>query len=116
MGRSAAPCADEPLLLTVPVPRSALTVVEAPPLLLTQRNVERWTGVPAETYLRMLRRPGGPRVIVEGKLRIVEQVEFVAWLKRQEAPPAEAGEPADGVTVLEAELGIVLRKKNAAKG
>lgn len=108
MSRSAAP---ETVMLSIPVPREALTVVAAPPDLLTQRNVEAATGIPARRFLEMVRAPGFPLAVTrEGKLRIVDRQAFVAFVRdKATAPPASA--PAndaapDPVAELAAEMGM----------
>jgi len=74
------------------------TIVVAPELL-TQRNVESVVGLPAEVYLEVLRSPGFPVPVTKlGKLRVVERVPFLAWVKSYSSPSApngEAAEPAD---------------------
>jgi len=71
---------------TLAIPETAIRVLAAPPETLTQRNVEAVTGLPARTFLELIRSPGFPlRVRRIGKLRVVNREGFVKWL--------EAGEP-----------------------
>jgi hypothetical protein len=100
---------DEPIMLSVPVPRSALMVVAPPPELLSQKNVEQVVGIPAETYLRALRREGCPlKIIADGKLRLVNRMAFLAWYQDSGAPPKRQETPAGGddVAALEAKYQI----------
>lgn len=86
----------EQILVTVPIPRAAITVVAPPPVLLSQRNVEQVTGIPAENYLRMLRSADfNVTIIADGKLRLVEREAFVAWLGKHRRVGARAVEPAE---------------------
>lgn len=85
------PDALEQILVTVPIPRAALTVVASPPVLLSQRNVEQVTGIPAESYLRMLRSADfSLTILAEGKLRLVDREAFVAWLAKHRRVGARA--------------------------
>jgi len=65
----------------------------APPELLSQRNVEAVTGIPARVYLEEIRAPGFPLAVIKlGKLRLVERASFVAWLReRAEQEPSFFG-------------------------
>jgi len=88
--------AAEQILVTVPIPRAAITVIAPPPVLLSQRNVEQVTGIPAENYLRMLRSADfNLTILADGKLRLVEREAFVAWLGRHRRAGARAVEPAE---------------------
>lgn len=80
------------LMLPVDIPVSALTVVAAPPDLVTQANVEAVTGFSRGVYLADLvpsYEAAGGRVARVGKTRAVERVAFVAWLMGHRAPAAE---------------------------
>jgi len=71
---------------TLAIPEHAVRVIASPPETLTQRNVEAATGLPARTFLELIRSPGFPlRVRHIGKLRVFNRVAFVQWL--------EVGEP-----------------------
>ncbi len=75
---------------TLAIPEHAVRVIASPPETLTQRNVEAVTGLPARTFLELIRSPGFPlRVRHIGKLRVVHRAAFVQWL--------EAGEPKQNV-------------------
>ena len=95
---------EDDLAVSIVVPRSALTVVAAPPELLSQRNVEAVCGIAPRGFLDALpafRRAGGS-VTKFGKLRLVNRLAFVAWLAgrsvpRVVVPPPAAEDGADGV-------------------
>jgi hypothetical protein len=102
----------EQILVTVPIPREALTLVAPPPVLVSQKNVERVIGVPPESYLRMLRAPDfTPPIIADGKLRLVRREDFVAWLATHRkaparpAPAAHPGKTSDGAADILREVG-----------
>lgn len=102
---------DDTILVSVPIPRSALVVVAPPPEMLSQRNVEAVAGIPAETYLRALRRPDNPvRVIADGRLRLVDRVAFLAWYKSGPAPTAPRQQPRDEVEAVLLEFGATLKR------
>jgi hypothetical protein len=70
---------------TLAIPETAIRVLAAPPETLTQRNVEAVTGLPARTFLELIRSPGFPlRVRHIGKLRVVNRAAFVQWLEEVE--------------------------------
>ncbi len=72
---------------TLAIPEKAVRVIAAPPVTLTQRNVEAVTGLSPRVYLEVIRAPMFPlRVAKLGKLRIVNRVAFVEWLEKQNAP------------------------------
>lgn len=105
------------VMLSIPVPREALTMIAAPPDTLSQMNVEQATGVPARTFLEMIRRPGFPvRVTKLGRLRVVDRLAFVGHVRglgetvRDAEARAEGTEP-DGESELLEELGLEQRKK-----
>ncbi len=95
------------------LPAGAVTVQAAPPELLSQLNVLQVTGIPRKAFLELLRAPGFPLTVSRlGHLRLVDRVEFVAWLRQRPAPAAPvpandaAGTPAeDGSEALLRELG-----------
>jgi hypothetical protein len=71
---------------TLAIPEYAVRVIASPPETLTQRNVEAVTGLPARTFLELIRSPAFPLGVRHiGKLRVVNRAAFVQWL--------EAGEP-----------------------
>jgi hypothetical protein len=89
----------EQIMVTVPIPREALTVIVPPPVLLSQRNVEQVTGIPVDNYLRMLRSPDFDVAIMsDGKLRLVDRVAFVTWLAEHRRSPARGGAEAHAKT------------------
>jgi len=97
------------IVTTLSIPAEAITVIAAPPEMLSQKNIEAVTGIPARVYLEEIRSPGFPlKVIKLGKLRLVDRAAFVAWL-RERVPPSRAAndvaEERDEVTELLAELG-----------
>jgi hypothetical protein len=77
---------------TLAIPEHAVRVIASPPETLTQRNVEAVTGLPARTFLALIRSPGFPlRVRHIGKLRVVNRAAFVQWLEEGE-PKRELAE------------------------
>jgi hypothetical protein len=71
---------------TLAIPETAIRVIAAPPETLTQRNVEAVTGLPARTFLELIRSRGFPlRVRHIGKLRVVNRAAFVQWLEEGES-------------------------------
>lgn len=61
------------------------------PELLTQQNVETIAGLPASTYLELLRAAHCPlRVTRLGKLRVVERAPFIAWIRSLSVPRTQA--------------------------
>ncbi len=96
----------ETIMLSLPVPRAALTVRAAPPETLSQRNVEAATGIPVRMYLYLLREPTCDVPIVSvGKLRIVQRAPFIEWLmKRAKRRTLEA--IPDRADVIAAQVGL----------
>src|SRR3712207_6406867 len=79
---------------TVELPAEALTIVAAPPEMLSQRNVEAVTGILARVYLEEIRSPAFPLAVLKlGKLRLVDREEFVSYLRSRASPPAPRGRP-----------------------
>ncbi len=112
------------LTTTIEIPLEALTITAAPPEMLSQRNVEAVTGIPARVYLEAIRSSGFPLPVVKlGKLRLIDRTAFLSYLRTlAERPvlpalPAAATEPVvsrprplsgrerDGVDVVLGELG-----------
>lgn len=94
-----------------PIPMGAITWTAPLPVTLTQKNVEQTTGIPAARFLAIVRRPGFPVPVTElGKLRLVDRVAFVAWLKEQagadKVPANDAAPPVDPVDALAAAVGL----------
>jgi len=113
-GKSAA---GAQITTTFTIPTEAITVIAAPPELLSQRNVEAVTGIPARVYLEEIRAPGFPLTVIKlGKLRLVERASFVAWLREQpdRAPPSvpanDVEAERDGAADVLAELGYSRRQ------
>ena len=81
--------------VTFELPTEGLVVQAAPPELVSQANCEAALGLPRAAFLELLREPGAPTTIRVGKLRLVDRVAFVAWLKARassvERPPSAAG-------------------------
>ncbi|WP_437981124.1 hypothetical protein [Sorangium sp. So ce117] len=74
---------------TLAIPLDGLTITAPQPEMLSQKNVEAVTGIPARVFLDTIRAPGFPLPVTKlGKLRLVEREAFVAYLR------ALAGEPA----------------------
>jgi len=86
------------------------------PELLTQQNVEAVAGLPASTYLELLRAAHCPLQVTHlGKLRVVERGPFLAWIRSLSAPRSihtapvveERSDDAEVAAVL-ASAGVVL--------
>ncbi|WP_437936881.1 hypothetical protein [Sorangium sp. So ce341] len=74
---------------TLAIPLEGLTLTAPQPEMLSQKNVESVTGIPARVFLDTIRGPGFPLPVTKlGKLRLVQREAFVAYLQ------ALAGEPA----------------------
>lgn len=83
------------IVTRIELPAEGLTIVAAPPVTLSQLNVEAVTGIGARTFLELIRSPGFPvRVAKIKKLRIVDCAEFICWIKAQHAP-APANDATD---------------------
>lgn len=99
--------------VTISIPRSALTIVDAPPTHISQRTSEATLGIPRRSFLRVAAEfvaSGGIAARV-GKLLVVDRLAFVAWLeargRRQAEPPPRAANDADGdADDLAVELGL----------
>lgn len=84
------------------------TTVAAPPELLSQKNVESVTGVPARTWLESMLpafEAAGGEVGRHGRLRFVRRETFCDWLMRCRQPVALPAEDGGGLAV---ELGLRL--------
>ena len=105
--------------LTLSVPRSALVTIAAPPEWISQRTVERETGVGARSYLEDI---GGSayqgEVLRRGKLRITRLREYVDFLRArsEETRRVAANTASDGADAVLAELGLVVAKRPRAAG
>lgn len=106
---------DDDATVEVPlrIPRSALTVVEAPPSHLSQRTCERFIGVPRAPFLRLVRQfaQEGGEVIEAGKLRLVGRVAFIGWLRTRRGDAAEnMTEPLSLLTELGVRIAAEVRR------
>jgi len=110
---------------TVMLPPDALTIVAPAPEMISQINVEQVLGIPARTYLELLREPECTVTVTSiGKLRLVDRNKFRSWLEvhgkaRRTAAAAGASGAAtiddDMLTVEEqARLGIKPAPRAAA--
>jgi len=108
-GKSAA---GAQITTTFTIPTEAITVIAAPPELLSQRNVEAVTGIPARVYLEEIRAQGFPLAVIRlGKLRLVERAAFVEHLRslaRVSGLESSSGEELNqgGVADVLAEVGL----------
>jgi hypothetical protein len=109
-------------VVTVAIPRSALTVVASPPVQVTQHNVEETLGLPRRTFLVLAReyaRAGGV-VLALGKLRAVSTEAFCEWLRRrapgalEEVDETTNGAPESEDERLARELGLEVRPTRLA--
>ncbi|MGK3967450.1 hypothetical protein WMF38_25160 [Sorangium sp. So ce118] len=81
---------------TLAIPLDGLVVTAPQPEMLSQKNVESVTGIPARVFLDTIRAPGFPlRVTKLGKLRLVPREAFVAYLQALAGDPASRRD-ADG--------------------
>jgi len=103
---------------TVDLPAEALTIVAAPPEMLSQRNVEAVTGIPARVYLEEIRASGFPLPVIKiGKLRLVDREAFVSHLRSRASLPACRPQPrSSGAAAVLAEVGIELGPAGAEEG
>ncbi|WP_437665491.1 hypothetical protein [Sorangium sp. So ce1182] len=75
-------------MATLAIPLDGLTITAPPPEMLSQRNVEAVTGIPARVFLDTIRAPGFPLPVTKlGKLRLVERGAFVAHLRALASEP-----------------------------
>jgi hypothetical protein len=87
--RGLAPPATMMATATLAIPLDGLTLTAPQPEMLSQKNVESVTGIPARVYLDTSRGPGFPLPVTRlGKLRLVQREAFIAYLQ------ALAGDPA----------------------
>ncbi|WP_234022767.1 hypothetical protein [Sorangium cellulosum] len=84
----------------------ALTITAPQPEMLSQKNVESVTGIPARVFLDTIRAPGFPLPVTKlGKLRLVQREAFVVFLRalaRDPAPRRAAADPAPRQAAAEA--------------
>ncbi len=86
------------------LPTTALTVVAAPPMRVSQKTCEHALGIPKRVFLDSLPayRAGGGEVIAHGKLRLVEPNAYLGWLRTHRRVAAQVDEAA----AIAAELGL----------
>lgn len=83
------------LTTVLEIPWEALTITAPPPDMISQRNVEAMTGIPARVYLEAIRSPGFPLPVARlGKLRLVERAAFLEYLRGLAAGSAGSGATA----------------------
>ncbi|WP_437523314.1 hypothetical protein WME79_33860 [Sorangium sp. So ce726] len=79
--------------------------------MLSQKNVESVTGIPARVFLDTIRRPGFPLPVTRlGKLRLVQREAFVTYLQALAGDPAPRRAAAEdertGVAAVLAAVGL----------
>ncbi|MGK3986502.1 hypothetical protein WME99_25880 [Sorangium sp. So ce136] len=75
--------------MTLAIPLDGLTITAPQPEMLSQKNVESVTGIPARVFLDTIRSPGFPLHVMKlGKLRLVRREAFVAYLQTMANDPA----------------------------
>jgi hypothetical protein len=94
--------------LRILVPRSAFVTVAQPPEWISQRTVERETGVGARSYLEDLASGYHAETIRRGKLRLTRLDDYIAFLRRRsEAAKGVADDKrSDGADTVLAEVGL----------
>jgi hypothetical protein len=74
---------------TLAIPLDGLTITAPQLEMLSQKNVESVTGIPARVFLDAIRVPGFPLPVTRlGKLRLVNREAFVAYLQTMASDPA----------------------------
>ncbi|WP_437625527.1 hypothetical protein [Sorangium sp. So ce1151] len=74
---------------TLTIPLDGLTITAPQPEMLSQKNVETVTGIPARVFLDTIRAPAFPLLITKlGKLRLVQREAFIAYLRSLASEPA----------------------------
>ncbi|XXY52683.1 hypothetical protein WME91_16265 [Sorangium sp. So ce269] len=72
---------------TLAIPLDGLTITAPQPELLSQKNVESVTGIPARVFLDTIRSPGFPLQIMKlGKLRLVRREAITAPSQKWSSP------------------------------
>ncbi|XXT16496.1 hypothetical protein WME91_16240 [Sorangium sp. So ce269] len=91
---------------TLAIPLDGLTIAAPQPEMLSQKNVESVTGIPARVFLDTIRAPGFPLPVTKlGKLRLVRREAFVAHLQAMASDRVPRRAPAeDGRTGVAAVL------------
>lgn len=87
--------------LEVTLPAGALTVVAAPPMLVSQLTAEAVLGVSKRVFLAAAKayRAAGGAVLSCGKLRLVRPDDFIAWLGLQTVDLSDRSGDADDDSV-----------------
>ncbi|MDC0678255.1 hypothetical protein [Sorangium atrum] len=107
---------------TLAIPLDGLTLTAPQPELLSQKNVESVTGIPARVFLDTIRAPGFPLPVTKlGKMRLVRREAFVAYLQALARDPgprqAAAEDERTGVAAVLAAVGLEpVRQPRAARG
>ncbi|WP_437827899.1 hypothetical protein [Sorangium sp. So ce1153] len=74
---------------TLAIPLEGLTLTAPQPEMLSQKDVESVTGIPARVFLDTIRGRGFPLPVTKlGKLRLVQREAFVAYLQALARDPA----------------------------
>lgn len=91
--------------LLADIDTTAVTVVAAPPMRVSQHTCETYLGITRPTYLELARRyrAAGGDVIARGRLRLVEPRAFLAWLASADGREGSGDVDEDD---LAAELGL----------
>ena len=110
MARTRGEGASHPLsgidLPAISLPSINVTVNASPPDTLSQRNVEAATGIPARTFLELMREPSFALPVIRlGKLRLVNRAAFLQWLSEQAIDPRKrhAAQPSPSPSATEEE-------------
>ncbi|XXZ55353.1 hypothetical protein WME74_37455 [Sorangium sp. So ce341] len=114
MGGSQRPRVSNPsatATATLAIPLDGLTIWAPQPEMLSQKNVESVTGIPARVFLDTIRAPGFPVPVAKlGKLRLVRREAFVAYLQALGSDRAPRRAPAEhertGVAAVLAAAGL----------
>lgn len=94
---------DDLITIPIAVPRSSMTIIEAPPDFVSQRNSLKVIATEPRPFLAMLRRPDCPLAITRiGKLRLVPREDLVRWLRSLASPARDV----DGVDDVLASVGL----------
>ncbi|XXX73928.1 hypothetical protein WMF30_40410 [Sorangium sp. So ce134] len=96
---------------TLAIPLDGLTITAPQPEMLSQKNVEPVTGIPARVFLDTIRAPGFPLPVTKlGKLRLVQREAFIAYLQALASDPAPRRATAEdertGVAAVLAAVGL----------
>ncbi|XXY52718.1 hypothetical protein WME91_16440 [Sorangium sp. So ce269] len=114
VGRWQNPMVSKPVATataTLAIPLDGLTITAPQPEMLSQKNVESVTGIPARVFLDTVRAPGFPLPVAKlGKLRLVRREAFVAYLQALASDRAPRRAPAEdertGIAAVLAAVGL----------